>query len=181
MASKSSWGRGLTGAVVVAGLAGGGYVAWRHFEADAHTTVTASAPPPVPVTVTNVGKGDFPNYLTGLGTVQPYDTITVSSRVDGQITKVDFRQGQTVEEGDILLQIDPRPYQAALDQATAKLNSDQATLKNAQQNLQRYKTLSQQDFVSRQQLDAQQATVDQLEAQINGDQAAIDNAQTQVS
>ena len=111
----------------------------------------------------------------------PYDTVTVSSRVDGEITEVDFKQGQTVKAGDILAKIDPRPYQAALDQASAKKAADDATLKNAQLNLQRYTTLSKEDFSTRQQLDTQQATVDQLIAQIKGDQAAIDNAQTELS
>jgi multidrug efflux system membrane fusion protein len=128
-----------------------------------------------------VQTADFPVYLNGLGVVEPYDTVTVSSRVDGEVVKVDFKQGQMVKEGDILAQIDPRPYQAALDQALAKKAQDEASLKNAQLNLQRYSTLAQQDFASRQQLDTQQATVDQLIAQIKGDQAAVDNAQTQVS
>jgi multidrug efflux system membrane fusion protein len=118
--------------------------------------------------------------LTGLGVVTPYDTVTVSSRVDGEITKVDFKQGQIVKEGDVLAQIDPQPYQAALDQASAKKAADEATLKNAQLNLQRYTTLSKEDFSTRQQLDTQQATVDQLVAQIKGDQAAMDDAQTEL-
>jgi multidrug efflux system membrane fusion protein len=136
--------------------------------------------PRVPVTVAPVRKVDFPVYLNGLGTVQPYDTVTVRSRVDGEIIKVAFKQGQMVKEGDLLVQIDPRPYQAALDQALAKKAQDEATLKDAQLNLKRYTDLAKQDFASRQQLDTQQATVNQLIAQIKGDQALIDNAQTQV-
>ncbi len=164
-----------------------GYLGWRHF--DGAVTGTAGpgaadgmrAPAPIPVTVAPVRKADFPVYLTGLGVVEPYNTVTVSSPVDGEITKVDFKQGQMVKEGDILAQIDPRLYQAALDQAQAKKAADEATLKNAQLNLQRYTTLSKEDFSTRQQLDTQQATVDQLIAQIKGDQAAIDNAQTELS
>ena len=161
----------------------GGFFYWREAGGSKTAQVAAAkkATPPVPVTVVQVKRGDFPVYLTGLGVVQPYDTVSVSSRVDGQITKVEFKQGQLVKEGDILVQIDPRPYQAALDQATAKKNSDEATLKNARLNLQRQQALSKEDFTTKQALDTQQATVDQLEAQIKGDQAAIDNAETQLS
>jgi multidrug efflux system membrane fusion protein len=170
--------------VIVVVLAIGGYIGWRAWDstAAANAAKAQAAPPaPIPVTTAQVQKADFPVYLNGLGVVEPYDTVTVSSRVDGEIIKVDFRQGQMVKEGDILAQIDPRPYQAALDQALAKKAADEATLKNAQLNLQRYTTLSKEDFSSRQQLDTQQATVDQLIAQIKGDQAQIDNAQTELS
>ena len=125
-----------------------------------------------------VQKADFPVYLNGLGTVQPFQTVTVRSRVDGQITKVDFRQGRLVKEGDVLVEIDPRPYKAALDQALAKKAQDEANLANAKRDLDRYNSLK--DFASRQQVDTQQALVDQLTAQIAGDQAVIANAQTQV-
>jgi multidrug efflux system membrane fusion protein len=137
-------------------------------------------PVAIPVTYAQVKTADFPVYLNGLGTVEPYDTVTVSSRVDGEVTKIVFKQGQMVEQGDILAQIDPRPYQAALDQAVSKKAQDEANLKDAQLNLQRYSTLNKEAFSTRQQLDTQQALVDQLTAQIKGDQAAIDNAQTQV-
>ncbi|MGD0720717.1 MAG: efflux RND transporter periplasmic adaptor subunit [Roseiarcus sp.] len=178
--------RGWTLAIVVLAVGLGAYLAWRQFVgngAGAAARADGGEPQPaaIPVTVAEVQTADFPVYLNGLGVVEPYDTVTVSSRVDGEVVKVDFKQGQMVKEGDILAQIDPRPYQAALDQALAKKAQDEASLKNAQLNLQRYSTLAQQDFASRQQLDTQQATVDQLIAQIKGDQAAIDNAQTQVS
>jgi multidrug efflux system membrane fusion protein len=139
-----------------------------------------NGPAAVAIAVAKVVTGDFPIYLYGLGTVEPYDTVTVSSRVDGEVLKVSFKQGQMLKEGDLLVQIDPRPYQAALDQALAKKAQDEANLKNASLNLQRYSTLATQDSVSRQQLDTQQAAVDQLQAQIKGDQAAIDAARTQV-
>ena len=87
---------------------------------------------PVPVTITQVQKSDFPVYLLGLGTVQPYRTVTLRSRVDGQITKVSFKQGQMVKQGDPLIEIDHRPYQAALDEVKAKKQLDLATLANAQ-------------------------------------------------
>ena len=91
-------------------------------------------------------KADFPVYLNGLGTVQPYDTVTVRSRVDGQIIKVAFKQGRMVKEGDTLVQIDPRPYQAALDQALSKKAQDEANLKNAKLNLERYLSLAKKDY-----------------------------------
>ena len=160
-----------------------GYVGWRY--ASANQTETASrqvkTPTPIPVTVQTIENSDFPVYLNGLGTVQPYNTVTVRSRVDGQVVKVGFRQGQMVSEGDLLVQIDPRPFQAALEQAQSKKAQDEANLKNARLDLQRYNTLAVQDYASRQQLDTQQAKVDQLNAQIKGDQAAVDNAETQLS
>jgi multidrug efflux system membrane fusion protein len=165
----------------------GGYLGWWYFY-DNGTGTSASddaktgtpKPAAIPVTVAQVQTADFPVYLNGLGTVEPYDTVTVSSRVDGEVTKIAFKQGQMVKQGDLLAQIDPRPYQAALDQAVSKKAQDEANLKNAQLNLERYTTLNKEAFSTRQQLDTQQASVDQLTAQINGDQAAIDNAQTQV-
>jgi multidrug efflux system membrane fusion protein len=105
----------------------------------------------------------------------------VRSRVDGQIIKVAFKQGRMVKEGDVLVEIDPRPYQAALDQVLAKKAQDEANLKYAKLNLDRYLGLAKKDIAPQQQVDTQQATVDQLTAQIQGDQAAIENAQTQLS
>jgi multidrug efflux system membrane fusion protein len=167
-------------------LGAGGYFGWRYIHDDDRARAAASAaagdshPPAIPVTVAAVRKADFPVYLNGLGTVQPFDTVTVRSRVDGQVVKVDFEQGQMVKQGDVLLEIDPRPYKAVLDQAAAKKAQDQASLKNAQLDLQRYSSLAKESFASRQQFDTQQALVEQLTAQIAGDQAAIDNAQTQL-
>ena len=167
-------------------LALGGYAGWFWLHrADATRTAASNAetheqkPTPVPVTTAQVRKADFPVYLDGLGTVQPFDTVTVRSRVDGEVVKVAFDQGQMVKEGDVLVQIDARPYKAALDQALAKKAQDEATLKNAQADLQRYTSLAKESFASRQQFDTQQALVGQLTAQIAGDQAAIDSAQTQ--
>ena len=173
-------------AAILMAVAFGSYFGWRHFSngtgrADDSTIRGGQTSVSIPVTIAQAQTADFQVYLNGLGTVQPYETVTVRSRVDGELTKVVFRQGQMVNEGDLLAQIDPRPYQAALDQAVAKKAQDEANLKNAQLNLQRYTTLNKQEFSTRQQLDTQQASVDQLDAQIKGDQAAIDNAQTQVS
>jgi multidrug efflux system membrane fusion protein len=171
---RPKWQYGLAGAAV----AFIGYLGWHFF--GPNPPKQAQKPTPVPVTFASAQKADYPVYLNGLGTVQPFDTVTVRSRVDGEVTSVAFQQGQMVKEGDILVQIDPRPYQAALDQAIAKKAQDQATLANAQIDLQRYVSLASQNAGTRQQLDTQKALIDQLNAQIKGDQGAIDNAQTQV-
>ena len=164
-----------------------GYLGWNHFYSSgigrpdpdkAHGLPTIAA---IPVTIGQAEKADFPVYLNGLGAVEPYQTVLVRSRVDGEVIKVDFKQGQMVKEGDVLVEIDPRPYQAALDEAVAKKAQDEASLKNAQLDLTRYASLAKEDSVSRQKVDTQQATVDELAAQIKGDQASIDIAQTQVS
>jgi membrane fusion protein, multidrug efflux system len=177
---SSSIRRLILGAVLIV-VAVGGFFAWRLEGPRGEPSRADKSPTAIPVTVAEAQTADFQVYLHGLGTVQPYQTVTVHSRVDGELTKVAFKQGQMVTEGDLLAQIDPRPYQAALDQALAKKAQDEANLKNAQLNLQRYTILNKEDFSTRQQLDTQQASVDQLDAQIKGDQAAIDNAQTQVS
>jgi membrane fusion protein, multidrug efflux system len=181
--------RGWQVLAVLGVIAVGSYVGWRYFWANrADTTAGGKAnssaavnSPPIPVTVAGVLKADFPVYLNSLGTVQPFRTVTVRSRVDGQITKIGFRQGRTVTEGDVLVEIDPRPYQATLAQAQAKKTQDQSMLKDAKLNLDRYLSLADKNVVTKQQLDTQQATVDQLTAQVQGDDAAIENAQTQLS
>jgi multidrug efflux system membrane fusion protein len=132
----------------------------------------------VPVSVSQVQKADFPVYLTGLGTVQGFNTVQVRTRVDGQIDKIAFTEGQIVNQGDLLVEIDPRPYQAAFDQARAKKAQDEANLANANLDLQRYTKLG--EFATRQQTDTQRSTVAQLTAQIAADEAAIANAQTQL-
>jgi membrane fusion protein, multidrug efflux system len=173
--------------IVLAVVAFGGYLSWLHVHGNGAGTAAPGETkgnemlPAIPVTVAKVKTGDFPVYLNGLGTVEPFVTVTVRSRVDGEVTKVTFKQGQMVKEGDLLVQIDPRPYQAALDQALAKKAQDEANLANAQVDLQRYTTLAKKDSIARQQLDTQQAMVNQLIEQIKGDQAAIDDAQTQLS
>jgi membrane fusion protein, multidrug efflux system len=163
----------------VAALALIAFLGWE-LVLSGHGNKKAEQPAAVPVTFAQAETADFPVYLYGLGTVQPFDTVTIRSRVDGEVTNVAFKQGQLVKEGDLLVQIDPRPYQAALDQAIAKKAQDEATLKNAQIDLQRYTTLASENAGTRQQLDTQKALVDQLNAQIKGDQGSIDNAQTQV-
>jgi membrane fusion protein, multidrug efflux system len=138
------------------------------------------APAPVPVAVATAKTGDYPVVLTGLGTADAYNSVLVRSRVDGQIIKLNFKEGDLVNAGDVLVEIDHRPYQAALEQAQAKKQQDEANLANARRDLTRYESLAKSDFATRQQLDTQTAQVAQLTAQIAADQAAIDNAQTQL-
>jgi membrane fusion protein, multidrug efflux system len=140
----------------------------------------AAGAAPIVVTVTPVKRADYPVVLQSIGQVQAYNTVLVRARVDGQIMKIAFREGQTVNKGDLLAQIDPRPFQAALDQAVAKKAQDEATLANAKLDLDRLATLAKKDFATRQQLDTQNALVLQLTASIAADAAAIDAARTQL-
>jgi membrane fusion protein, multidrug efflux system len=135
---------------------------------------------PIVVSVTTARRADFPDVLESLGQVQAYNTVLVRARVDGQIVKIAFKEGQIVKEGDLLAQIDPRPFQAALDQAVAKKAQDEATLANARLDLTRYATLAKQNFATQQQLDTQNALVNQLTATIAADAAAIDAARVQL-
>jgi len=168
--------------LLIAALAAVGYFGWQQFDHRGRTTAAndaqKSARPAVPVTIAPVEKADFPVYLTGLGTVQGFNTVQVRTRVDGQIDKIAFKEGQIVNQGDLLAEIDPRPYQAALDQAKAKKAQDEANLANANLDLQRYTKLG--EFATRQQTDTQRSTVAQLTAHIAADDAAIFNAQTQL-
>jgi membrane fusion protein, multidrug efflux system len=164
-------------------VAGLGYFGWQRFHGEDQATAAANAQKAVArnavrVTIAPVEKADFPVYLTGLGTVQAFNTVVVRSRVDGQIDKIAFTEGQLVNQGDLLCEIDPRPYQATLDQAKAKKEQDEANLANTNLDLQRFIKLG--EFATRQQLDTQRSTVQQLTAQIAADAAAIANAQTQL-
>jgi multidrug efflux system membrane fusion protein len=134
----------------------------------------------VPASVSAVTEKSFPVLLTGLGTVQAFNSVTVRSRVDGEITRIAFKEGDMVKQGDLLAQVDPRPFKAAADQAAAKKAQGEATLNNAKLDLQRYSTLAKQEFASRQQLDTQAASVSQNTALVQADQAALENAQTQL-
>jgi multidrug efflux system membrane fusion protein len=171
--------------LLAAVLVAGGYFGWQRFhsgpaaQADsAQKSAAAARNAAVPVTTASVEKADFPVLLTGLGTVQGFNTVVVRTRVDGQIDKIAFKEGDLVKQGDLLVQIDPRPFQAALDQAKAKKQQDEANLANANLDLQRFTKLG--EFATRQQTDTQRSTVAQLTAQIAADDAAIFNAQTQV-
>ncbi len=130
----------------------------------------------VPVVAVPATTGDLPVVLSGLGTVTPLASVTVRSRVDGELVSVAFREGQIVARGDLLAQIDPRPFEVQLHQAEGQLAKDQAALKNARADLERYKVLIAEDSVPRQQLDTQAATVDQIEATLKSDQAQIESA-----
>ena len=170
---KHAW----IGVLALAALA---LLAWRtlvHVPADA---ATRSAAPNIAVDTAAVTHADVPIYLTGLGTVQAFYTVTVTARVDGELQKIAFTEGQTVHKGDLLAQIDPRPNQAAYDQAVATKAKDAAQLMNAKRDLERYTILQPQDLASKQTVDTQRAMVDQLGAQIQVDQALIDNARTQL-
>ncbi|HUK89106.1 MAG TPA: efflux RND transporter periplasmic adaptor subunit, partial [Blastocatellia bacterium] len=141
------------------------------------TSARANVTPAVPVSVSTAERRDMPYYLNGLGSVNAFYTDSLKSRVDGELMQVNFKEGQFVNKGELLAVIDPRPYQVALEQAQATLFKDQATLRDAKLNLERYKGLLQNSgAMSQQQVDTQAATVDQLEGTVRTDQAAIDNA-----
>jgi len=140
----------------------------------------AGAPGVIAVDSAMVSRTDIPVYLEGLGTVQAFYTATITARIDGALDKVDFTEGQMVQKGALLAQIDPRPSQAALDQAIATQARDAANLAGAQRDMTRYEALIPQNLVSRQQLDTQRALVEQLQAQVQVDKAAIDSARTQL-
>jgi membrane fusion protein, multidrug efflux system len=139
-----------------------------------------TGPAPIVVTVTPVKRADFPVVLQSIGQVQAYNTVLVRARVDGQIMKIGFDEGQMVKQGDLLAQIDARPCQAGLEQAAAKKSQDEANLANAKLDLTRFATLAKQDFATKQQLDTQNAMVLQLTASIAADTAAVDAAKTQL-
>ncbi len=140
----------------------------------------AAAPGAVSVAVARVQQQNVPVYLVGLGSVTAFYTANIKSRVDGQIMRVNFQEGQTVKEGDLLIVIDPRPYQVQLEQMQAQIFKDQATLRDARLNLDRYTTLIPSGSIAQQQVDTQKSLVDQLDGQVRTDQAQIDNAKLQL-
>ena len=172
-------GRAALAVLAVAGIAG---IYWyRGLDgAESGRAATATERPAVPVTVATATRRDLPIYLTGLGTVQATLSVGIHSLVEGTLQEVRFTEGQRVKNGDILAKIDPRPYQAALDQAKAKKAQDEAQLVAAEKDLARFITLAQKSFETQQNLDLQRAKVDQLKAMIEGDAASIEAAQVQL-
>ena len=168
---------GLTVAAVA--LLAGGIVLYSRQDRD--QAAAPAAPQPIPVIATTVQQHEVPIVLTGLGTVTALNATMVRSQITGQLVSVDFKEGQFVKKGDLLAQIDPRTYQAQLDEAEATLGHDQAHLHNGELNLQRYAELVKEDSASRQLRDNQQAAVDELNAQIKIDEAAIENDKAQLS
>lgn len=166
--------------LLVLAAGGGGYY-WYHL----HSTATEAArgrrgAPPIPVVVNAAATKDVPIYLDGLGTVQASATVTIRPMVDGRLIEELFRDGQDVKQGDVLARIDPRTYQATLDQAVAKKAQDEASLANARLDVARYTKLAASAYTSAQQLDTARSLVAQLTAQVQADQAAIDNARVQL-
>jgi membrane fusion protein, multidrug efflux system len=153
---------------------------WRVATRKSADAAVRPGPPPVSVETATVAQADVPIYLQGLGTVQAFYTVTVTARVDGELQKIAFTEGQTVKKGDLLAQIDPRPNQAAYEQAVAVKAKDMALLENAKRDMERYTILQPQDLASKQTVDTARATVDQINAQVKVDQAIIDNARTQL-
>ena len=141
----------------------------------------AAAPRSVSVAVAKVEQQDVPVYLTGLGSVTAFNTANIKSRVDGQIMQVNVKEGQNVKQGELLVVIDPRPFQVQMEQMQAQLFKDQATLRDAKLNLDRYTALIPSGSIAQQQVDTQKATVDQLEGQVRTDQAQVDNARLQIT
>lgn len=168
----------LTAAVAAAGI---GYGILREGAGSAPGRTGASdAIGAEPVTVALAEARDVPIWLSSIGSVQPLNAVTVKARVDGQLDQVGFTEGQDVRAGDVLAKIDPRMYQAALDQAAAKQAQDLANLANARTDLTRYQKLAASSFAPAQQVDTQRATVAQLEAQVQQDQAAVEMARLQL-
>jgi multidrug efflux system membrane fusion protein len=167
--------------LLAAVLAAGGLYFAHNQALEKASATTPAEPPPVPIVAGTVAEHDVPIYLTGVGTVIAYNTDIVRAQIQGQIISINFTEGQTVHAGDLLAQIDPRPYQALIDQYTGNLQRDQAQLQNAQVNLTRYTTLGNKGWATPQLVETQQAQVGELQAAIKSDQALIDEAKVQLS
>jgi multidrug efflux system membrane fusion protein len=167
-------------AVVLIAAGAAGLTTW-HFHNAAKPAPAAAAPPAVPVVAGTVLSHEVPIYLRGVGTVIAYNNVIVRSQITGQIIKIAFTQGQTVKKGDLLGEIDPRPYQAQLDQAIANRDRDQAQVLNAQANLNRYVPLAAKGYATSQLVDTQKAQLAQLQAMVKSDEAIIEQAKTNLS
>jgi multidrug efflux system membrane fusion protein len=177
---QSRRGYWLLTAIIVVGLIGGGWYLWTHREAKPAAKTTsagrAAQGTPQPVGFATIDKGDIRIILNELGTVTSLDTVTVVTQINGQLQELGFKEGQVVKKGDFLAQIDPRPYQAALEQAQGTLAKDQGLLAQAQADLKRYQTLGRQDSIAQQQLDDQKYLVQQDTGIVQTDQGAVDTA-----
>ena len=182
---RAHWRVWLAVVLIVAIIAGG--IAWVVLRAPANTPASKGRggfdpnARPMPVVAAPARKGNIDVYIDGLGTVTPRNMVVVRARVDGQLMSVAFREGQNVKAGDLLAQIDPRPFEVQLTQANGQMARDQAQLKNAQVDLERYRTLLTQDSISKQQVDTQEALVRQYQGAVQSDQGAIDNAKLQIT
>jgi len=174
---------------LVAGIGGAAYWHFFHQSADAQAAPKAKGKGkggfdpnrPTPVVAEAAAKGEINLFLTGLGSVMPLRTVTVRSRVDGELMRVNFTEGQMVKAGDVLAEIDPRPYQVQLQQAEGQLAKDQALLQNAKIDLERYQTLFKQDSIAKQQVDTQASLVRQYEGTLKTDESQVDNARLQLT
>ena len=163
-------------------LGGAGYWAWQRPTAEpAAPAGKPGAGRPFPVQAVVVKPGDIDITLAALGTVTARNTVTVKPRVDGQLVRINFREGERVKAGEVLAEIDPRPFQAQLDQVSGQLARDQALLANARLDLERYRGLLAKDSIAKQQVDVQEAQVRQYEGVVKADQALVDSAQLQLS
>jgi multidrug efflux system membrane fusion protein len=170
---------GLIAGVAALGVLG--LATWHWIQEPAKAQAPPPVPPAIPVQVATASQADVPIEETGLGNVQAFNTVTVKVRVDGELQKVTFTEGQMVKPGDLLAQIDPRPFQAQLDQALAKEAQDQAQVANVRLNLARDENLVAHQYATQQTVDNEKASVAQLDAAIKGDDAAIENARVQLS
>jgi multidrug efflux system membrane fusion protein len=173
--------KSVVAVLLTAVVAAGGILYFMHAQALQKAAAAPAPPPPASVVAGVVTQHDVPIYLSGVGTVIAYNTDVVRAQIQGQIISINFTEGQTVHAGDLLAQIDPRPYQALIDQYTGNLERDQAQLINAQANLTRYTTLGEKGWATPQLLETQKAQVGQLQAAIKADQALIDAAKVQLS
>jgi multidrug efflux system membrane fusion protein len=171
----------IPAALLTAALAAGGLFYFAHIRPLEKVDAAPAPPPAAPIVAGTVAQHDVPIYLTGVGTVIAYNTDVVRAQIQGQIISINFTEGQTVRAGDLLAQIDPRPYQALIDQYTGNLERDQAQLVNAQANLKRYTQLGDKGWATPQLVETQQAQVGELQAAIKADQALIDAAKVQLS
>src|SRR4029077_16232419 len=170
-------------AALLSAVAAGGLLYFTHtYPMEKVAAAIAPAPlPAVPIVAGVVAQHDVPIYLSGVGTVIAYNTDVVRAQIQGQLISINFTEGQTVHAGDLLAQIDPRPYQALIDQYTGNLERDQAQLTNAQANFVRYTQLGDKGWATPQLVETQQAQVGELQAAIKADQALIDAAKVQLS